>query len=293
VIRIGPAGWSYADWEGRVYPRRKPRGFHPLAHLARYVDLVELNASFYALPDPRHATRWAELVDAHPRFRFTAKLHGQFTHGPETRGEARGRAVQAFLAGLAPLARAGRLWALLAQFPVSFRRSPAAMQRLERSVADFAAHPLVVEVRHASWFERGGLRDLERLGVSLATLDLPAAPDHPPADVPQTGPQGYLRIHGRNVAAWFDREAGRDQRYDYLYGRAEVAELARVARRLATGADETAVVTNNHFSGKAVANALELVAALDGRPPLAPVELVEAFPHLRAHVRVDGQGTLF
>ena len=62
MIRVGPAGWSYADWEGRVYPRTKPPGFHPLAHLARFFDLVELNSSFYATPNAEHARNWVRLV---------------------------------------------------------------------------------------------------------------------------------------------------------------------------------------------------------------------------------------
>jgi hypothetical protein len=67
----------------------------------------------------------------------------------------------------------------------------------------------------------------------------------------------------------------------------------RTTRRLASGRDETFVITNNHFSGKAMANALELMAALSGGPPLAPAELVRAFPRLAPAVRAEGQGSLF
>ena len=62
MIRVGTAGWSYADWEGRVYPRSKSPGFHALAFLARFVDCVEINSSFYATPDPRHAQDWVRRV---------------------------------------------------------------------------------------------------------------------------------------------------------------------------------------------------------------------------------------
>ncbi len=61
----------------------------------------------------------------------------------------------------------------------------------------------------------------------------------------------------------------------------------------AAASDETFVITNNHFAGKAVANALELIAILDEAPPSAPAELVEAYPHLRSLTRVEGQQSLF
>ena len=135
-----------------------------------------------------------------------------------------------------------------------------------------------------------------RLGYSLACIDLPPAADHPPADALEgaaPGPIGYLRLHGRNARTWFAKGAGRDQRYDYLYDKGEVAELVQRARRLASGTDETFVITNNHFSGKAVANALEIMAGVNGSPPLAPTQLIAAFPRLAESVRPDGQTTLF
>ena len=233
MIRIGTAGWSYADWEGRVYPRTKPRGFHPLPFLARYVDCVELNSSFYALPDPRHAESWVRMVEPWPAFRFTAKLWGALTHERETDVA---RAASSYRAALAPLAEGGRLGALLAQFPLGFRDGPATRERMSRLTEAFVGLPLALEVRHASWYEPGALEFLEALGGwSLAEIDLPEPPEgsrarHGPRSAPYLGPIGYLRVHGRNQAAWFDPRAGRDQKYDYLYGEDEVAELAARAR---------------------------------------------------------------
>jgi uncharacterized protein YecE (DUF72 family) len=116
---------------------------------------------------------------------------------------------------------------------------------------------------------------------------------HGPRRVPSLGPIGYLRVHGRNQAAWFDPRADRDQKYDYLYGADEVAELAERARRLAGGRDETYVITNNHFGGQALANALELRALLGGGPVAAPADLVRSFPHLRDATIGEGQRELF
>lgn len=294
MILVGTAGWSYPDWEGAVYPRKKGAGFHPLRHLARYLDCVELNSSFYAVPNPDHARRWPELVAERERFRFTAKLQRTFTHEAlPSEEQAMQPSVDEFLAGIEPLRSSGRLAALLVQFPLGFRYTARNERRLERIAEAFGHLRLVLELRHRSWFDRPAYAAIERLGYSLAVIDLPRAKDHPPGEVPAIGPVGYLRLHGRNSAAWFDAKAGRDQRYDYLYGASEITELAGLARSIASDRDETYVITNNHFSGKAVANALELLAALGGKAPLAPVELIEAFPELRDRVRPDGQATLF
>jgi uncharacterized protein YecE (DUF72 family) len=293
MIRVGPAGWSYPDWEGIVFPRRKTRDFKALRHLARYVDCVEINSSFYSTPRAEHARAWLAQVEDRPSFRFTAKLQNVFTHEPLPEEAAHLRAlVEAYAEGIEPLVAAGRLAALLVQFPHSFRRTDAAEERLAWIAQAFTRQALVLEVRHRSWFDRSGLEAIERLGFALAQLDLPLEADRPPADAPGAAKLAYLRIHGRNSAAWFDPRSERDRRYDYLYGPDEIAELVRTTRRIAQGADETYVITNNHFSGKAVANALEILAGL-GELPLAPVELIEAYPRLRACTRPDGQGTLF
>jgi len=298
MIRVGPAGWSYPDWEGIVYPRRKPRGFHPLRELARWFDCVEINSSFYGTPSARNAERWVELVRDQPRFRFTAKLQNLFTHEPLS-ADARllGGQVRAFQAGLEPLLAAGRLSALLVQFPRSFRRDAAGEQRLQWIAATFGGTPLVLELRQRSWFEPEALAGVRALGYTLAAIDLPAGADRPSEEDllgrAGTSALAYLRLHGRNAQAWFDRRAGRDQKYDYLYTAGELQELVRTTRRLAAGADETFVITNNHFSGKAVASALEILAQLSGGPVPGPQELLEAFPALRACVRPEGQANLF
>jgi uncharacterized protein YecE (DUF72 family) len=294
MIRVGPAGWSYPDWEGRVYPRKKPPGFHPLRQLARWFDCVEINSSFYGTPSARNAEHWAELVADRPRFRFTAKLQRVFTHAALEPDERKLDAmVHAFHAGLQPLADARRLAGLLVQFPHSFQHDERAAARVRWISERFGGWPLVLELRHRSWFAPEPLALVRGLGYSLCGIDLPAGADRPDDAALARQPLAYLRLHGRNAEAWFDPRATRDRKYDYLYGADELHELAEVARRLASSADETLVITNNHFSGKAVANALELLAELGGAPVPGPVELLDAFPRLRAAVRPDGQDTLF
>ena len=301
MIRVGPAGWSYPDWEGRVYPRKKPKGFHPLRQLARYFDCIEINSSFYAAPSARNSAHWAELVHERAQFRFTAKLQQIFTHEPLSQdARERDAEVRAFHAGLQPLADAKKLAALLVQFPHSFRRSAEGEARLRWIAETFGGWPLVLELRQRSWFAPDALSFVRELGYTLCAIDLPLGAERPseaelvaPGERAGPRPLAYLRLHGRNAAAWFDPRAGRDQKYDYLYEPGEVREIVQATRRMAQGADETFVITNNHFSGKAVANGLELLAGLSEGQVLGPVELLDAFPRLRACVRPDGQDSLF
>ena len=303
MIRIGPAGWSYADWEGVVYPRKKARGFHALNVISRYFGCVEINSSFYALPEAKHAVSWASHVEGHPSFRFTAKLFGGFTHEPVPESARTWQtAMDAYRSGLEPLIDANRLGAVLAQFPLGFRHSDAAIDRLAR-ISQLLADRMpgisrVLEVRHGSWFGPESLATLEHQGWSLADIDLPEPPRdssawHPPGDTPPVGPVGYLRLHGRNVATWFDPRSGRDAKYDYLYTESEVREMIDRARRVSGQRDETYVVTNNHFGGQAVANGLEIASGLAQGPVPAPADLVRAFPRLSKLTQIEGQRELF
>jgi uncharacterized protein YecE (DUF72 family) len=79
-IRIGPAGWSYKDWEGIVYPQKPGAKFDPLEYLARFFDTIEINSSFYRPFTPNTAASWVSRVAAADNFLFTAKLHRVFTH---------------------------------------------------------------------------------------------------------------------------------------------------------------------------------------------------------------------
>ena len=112
---FGPAGWAYDDWSGRVYPRKPGRGFHPLTFLAKSVNLVEVNATFYAPVRARSAENWVKKVEGTPDFRFVIKAWQAFTHaGANLPSAEEGRA---WAEVLHPLQEAGRLLAVLVQFP--------------------------------------------------------------------------------------------------------------------------------------------------------------------------------
>jgi uncharacterized protein YecE (DUF72 family) len=297
VIRVGPAGWSYPDWEGKVYPLNKPHGFHALAYLARYFDCIEVNSTFYAMPHREHAERWAQFVADRPRFRFMVKLNREFTHASESDVRAANESwetkAREFTSGIEPLVRARKLQSVLVQFPAGFLFGKSEVRRLGRLKALFPDVPLVLEVRHNSWFTPPALDTLRGLSYSLAYIDLPAAWNHPPLWHAPTGPIGYLRLHGQNREHWFRHDSGRDDKYNYFYTSEELVSLASKAQRLSTMQDEVAVITNNHFEGKAVANAIEIRHLLEREPVSAPPELIDAYPNLRAITRAEGQQRLF
>src|SRR6266403_2357894 len=121
IVRVGPAGWSYPDWAGYVYPSRRANGFHEAAYLAEFFDTIEINASFYQPLRPDHAAQWINRVSANPRFVFTAKLWQRFTH--DSIPGATPADERAVRAGFDVLRAARKLGAILLQFPFSFHRT--------------------------------------------------------------------------------------------------------------------------------------------------------------------------
>ncbi len=278
MIRIGPAGWSYQDWEGIVYPPKKGAKFDPLAYLSEFFDTIELNNTFYRSPSPAMSKSWARRVEANPRFKFTAKLYRNFTHARESLTEAD---EGTFKNGLAPLVEAGRLGALLLQFPYSFHNTDENRAYLRELADRFKELPLVLEIRHASWDRASAYRFLREIQVGFCNLDQPQVSYSIGPTKTVTSQIGYLRLHGRNVKEWFREGAGRDARYDYLYNEFELFEISERIRAIAKEAEEVYVITNNHYRGKAACNALELKAKMGEKNPKVPEVLLEHYPQLK------------
>jgi len=274
AITCGVAGWSYPDWKGFVYP---PGLRDPLPFLAGYVDLIEINSTFYRPADPKYAARWAACAAGLPGFYFTAKLHRDITH--EFRLEP--AAADQFKRGLDPLLQAGLLRHLLAQFRYDFDITPAHCDLLERIQSTFGGlTTLTLELRHKSWESAEAGAFLAGLGVSVANLDYPTGSQSYTRPISGIGRHAYLRLHGRNRAAWFDREAGRDETYNYLYSAEEVTGLVERARSIAASSATLTVVANNHYQGKEVVNALQFKAMLTGAKVKVPTLLRSRYPEL-------------
>lgn len=282
MIRVGPAGWSYDDWNGIVYPLDPPKGFDPLRYLSRYFDTIEVNSTFYRPTRAGYAQRWVERVAVNEDFRFTAKLWRRFTH---QRGEAWSREdVRAVREGMDPLHGAGRLGALLLQFPWSFRNTEENRTWLDDLLRTFAVYPLAVEVRHASWNEDDFFRLLVEHGAGFVNIDQPQFRNSIPPSAHATASIGYVRVHGRNYDDWWRENAAPHERYDYLYSADELEPWIERVREIDRdpGTDDVYVITNNHYRGQAVANALMLGASFVGGKLPAPPDLLERYGDILA-----------
>jgi uncharacterized protein YecE (DUF72 family) len=278
MIRVGPAGWSYKDWEGIVYPPQKGSTFDSLAYLSEYFDTIELNNTFYRPPTAQMGRSWAKRVQSNPKFRFTAKLYRNFTHERQalTEGDE-----ALFKSGLAPLVENQRLGALLLQFPYSFHHTEENRRYLKELTEKFREYPLVLEVRHASWDRGSAYEFLRETGIGFCNIDQPQVSYSIGQTKKVTSSVGYLRLHGRNVKEWFRDGAGRDARYDYLYNEFELFELSERIRQIAKESDEMYVITNNHYRGKAVCNALEIKSKLRETGLKIPEILLQHYPQLK------------
>jgi len=313
VLRIGTSGWNYPSgkgtWNGVFYPpaRRRPKRFDELAFYAEHFDTVEVNSTFYGQPRAEVTAGWRDRTP--PEFEFSIKLYQKFTHPrmfaerlekslPDDAREAQ-EAIRAlarpnaadvdeFRRGIEPLAASGRMGALLAQFPPSFKNTPAAQDYVTDLLRSFHDYRVAVELRHRSWSDEiaGTLTLLNAFNAAWVQIDEPKfAFSIRQNYLPNVEGFYYMRLHGRNAARWWRHEKAED-RYDYLYSADELktfSETASAARQLVK---KLYLYTNNHFSAKSVANAAmikqQLGEPIDGE---YPPEFIERYPELASVVK--------
>jgi uncharacterized protein YecE (DUF72 family) len=322
---VGTSGWHYptgrGSWDGVFYPARRGRGttFDELAYYAEHFDTVEVNSTFYGQPRAEVTRGWAERTPA--GFQFSVKLYQKFTHpemfkdrlmratgaAPEAipasgGGTPRdglidalvrpnGADIDEFRRGIDPLAVAGKLAALLAQFPPSFKNGDAERAYLADLLRAFSVYPVAVELRHRSWSD--GLREtlelLDAFEAAFVQIDEPKfrfsiRQNH----LPNVRGFYYMRLHGRNAANWWRHEKAED-RYDYLYSADELKEFTDIASAARELVKKVYMYANNHFSAKSVANAAmikhQLGEKVEGEYPEA---FVTRYPELRSVVKQRG-----
>jgi len=271
-LAVGTCNWS--DHQG-FYPRGLPAAGR-LAYYARFFPLVEIDSSYYAIPEPGRTRAWAQQTPAD--FRFNIKAYRALTYHQREGGVAREPTAaeeERFLAALGPLRESGKLRAVHYQFPSWFTASPLNRDRLARLRERHREDLVVVEFRHRSWAEPEGLPQLLEL-LSEARLCLCTV------DEPQLGSGSFptlldvtdqrlvvVRFHGRNRQTWYRGGASSGDRFDYLYSEAELRAWVDPIRKLAEEVAEVQLLFNNNRANYAVINGLQMAHLLGlDYPPL-------------------------
>ncbi|RMH78314.1 MAG: DUF72 domain-containing protein [Calditrichaeota bacterium] len=251
--RIGTSGYSYKDWEGVFYPPGLPNG-QKLDFYAQHFDTVEINSTYYSIPN---AAVFYHLQRKTPEdFEFIVKTHRETTHGRENSAQA----MQELLEALKPLIEADKLKGLLAQFPYSFKNTPANRDYLLHTKELAGEIPLFVEFRNWTWNRPEVFEFLQAHGLGYVNVDQPRLRGLLPPQNIATTDLAYVRFHGRNRADWW--EGTNETRYNYLYSEQELNEWLRPLVDLIRRSRKTYIFFNNHPQGKAVQNARMLKTML-------------------------------
>ena len=285
-LRIGTSGWNYptgrGTWNGIFYPpaRGRPKGFDELAFYASHFNTVEVNSTFYGQPRAEVCRGWAERTP--DDFEFSVKLYQKFTH-PKMYKQRVAKALASetspdddsnrewldaiagpnaadldeFRRGIDPLANAGKLGALLAQFPPSFKQTAASRDYLTALLLALRGYQVAVELRHRTWSDDldATLTLLNEFQSAWVQIDEPKFQLSIRQNyLPNVRGFYYMRLHGRNVAQWWHHDKSED-RYNYLYSAEELQEFVDTADASRRLVKKMYLYTNNHFSAKSVANA--------------------------------------
>ncbi|MBU1244031.1 DUF72 domain-containing protein [Myxococcota bacterium] len=276
-IRVGTSGFDYLDWIGNFYPKSLPRKDF-LSYYARFFGTLELNFSYYRMPDADQLASLRERVP--PTFDFSVKAHESLTHriDPDTWQAS----ADEFSAALAPLMRNDQLAAVLLQFPFSFHYEPDRRRYLRDLLDRLQEFPCVVEFRNVQWMTPRVFEALTRAGVGLCAVDAPDLPGLPPSLDRATSDLGYVRFHGRNEANWWGSDGA--ARYDYRYSLAELSAWLPRLDTLRRTTKKLRVHFNNHRRGQATDNARDLIELIVKQLPApivpAPMDWPQPAPEL-------------
>jgi len=245
-ILFGTCGWSYAEWEGILYPHKQSK----LRQYSSIFPTVEIDSTFYSLPREGVVLSWVRYTP--PSFVFSAKLSQTITH---KKALDRMRGIEAdlyqFLETMGPAIEAGKLICVLVQLPPFLRFNP---QRLEAFLNLLPDRPsFAVEFRHQSWLRDETFNLLQRYKTAYTIVDEPALPP----DIHVTSNLAYIRWHGKGNEPWFNYRYSREQLQEWV---PRIKEVAEKAQRILG-------YFNNHFHGYAPKNCLQIMEMLDIQTP--------------------------
>ena len=286
----------------RWYPKKLPAGDR-LAWYAQHFDLVEVNSTFYSVPEPRMVERWCAATPH--AFTFDVKLHQLFSfhstpakllppdlqRSAET--DAKGKVkstpdlqkalLKILLRSMSMLRSAGKLGVLLLQLSPAFSPRKHQLNELDPLIEMLNDYDLAIEFRNRNWAVSDQLEStidfLREHRAIFVNVDAPAS-DHftvMPSEMDEvTNPNAtYLRLHGRNAKAYITGKTVA-ARFDYDYNDKEIAEVAERSKKLAQQARELHVIFNNNNLDYAPRAALGLRKAL-GQIVKTPAQTLELF----------------
>jgi uncharacterized protein YecE (DUF72 family) len=293
VVRVGTCSWADSTLvkDTHWYPRRSMSAADRLAFYGEHFPLVEADSTYYRPPSEPLTQGWAERSPA--GFVFDIKAYSLFTHHP-TRPEtlwpdvrdgiqanfagkrtayvehltstALDAAWAHFVAGLRPLQEAGKLGAVLFQFPQWYPPNRAHREELAALPARLPGVRISVEFRSPRWLAEGDrdrtLETLEAAGLALVVVDAPARSGLTTVLAATRPDLAVVRLHGRNDEAWDQRGGTAAERFQYLYRRDELEPWAERAAQLAGEVDEVHMLFNNCYQDYGVRNAQDLVELL-------------------------------
>jgi uncharacterized protein YecE (DUF72 family) len=297
-IRVGTASWTDPTMvRGNVfYPRGVSSAADRLRYYAEQFSVVEVDSSYYSLPERATARLWTERTP--PEFTFHVKAHALMTGQPTEVARLPEALIDELPPGLAekkriydkdlplelydavwahfidalePLREQGKLGGVLLQYPRWFLPTPANKDLLAESAARLAGIPATVEFRNKLWFNTptstGWTLDMLRdLGLTHVMVDGPQGLDSSVPFVPAvtTPALAMVRLHGRRAATWEAAKVPTVERYRYLYSPGELAPIVPLIESAATEATRTIVFFNNCYGNYGATNAREMMAALAG-----------------------------
>ncbi len=301
-ILVGTASWSDPGFVARWYPKKMPAG-ERLDWYARHFEMVEVNSTFYSVPEPRMVERWCAATP--DDFTFDVKLHQLFSfHSTSAKllppdlqrraeTDARGNVkstpdlqealLKIFLRATSIFRDAGKLGVFLLQLSPAFSPRKHELGELARLIDMLGDYDLAIEFRNRNWAIGDQLQStidfLQKHHAIFANVDAPAS-DHfmvMPSNVDEVtnSDVAYLRLHGRNAKAYITGKTVA-ARFDYDYSEDEIAEVAQRSRKLAREARAAHVIFNNNNLDYAPRAALRLRKAL-GQIIKTPAQTAELF----------------
>jgi uncharacterized protein YecE (DUF72 family) len=287
IVRIGTCSWADEALSKYFYPPKLPAR-ERLAWYSEHFDTVEVDSTYYRLPDPSVVEGWAARTP--PGFVMHVKAFGLMTRHPvkaevlpedlraempiDDRGrvdrpprELRGEVFRRFLDALSPLRSAGKLGGILFQLPSYVVFKERSLEYLEWAQEQIGDDEMLVEFRHRSWLDEENraetLAFLDRIGASYVTVDAPRserAKNLVPTVPAVTSPTAYVRFHGRNLGTWNKRGGSAAERFDYLYSEEELGEWVPTLRELAGQSEQAFALFNNNASSADPENPLGRVS---------------------------------